>query len=73
MLGVATRAALLNYMHRWRPDLVPEPINWTGLLGAVRRAQVPEDFLAAEERAQTPQDRDPFATWGREAVQFLRN
>jgi antitoxin VapB len=39
------------------------PPDWEGFLAAIRRANVPDDFLDAAERAQEPQNRDPFDGW----------
>lgn len=37
------------------------PATWDGFFTALRGAKVPEDFLGAEERAQSAQNRDPLA------------
>ncbi len=39
------------------------PADWEGFFAALRIADVPADFLAAAERDQAGQDRDPFAEW----------
>ena len=40
------------------------PADWTGFLQAVEAAEVPADFLDAEERRQTAQTRDPLQDIG---------
>ncbi|OFA04274.1 antitoxin [Duganella sp. HH101] len=37
--------------------------NWDSFFAAVKRANVPADFLSPEERRQGVQERDPFAGW----------
>jgi antitoxin VapB len=36
------------------------PSNWDGFFEALKGADVPKDFLSADERKQAKQDRDPF-------------
>ena len=40
-----------------------KPTPWEGFFAALKDANVPTDFLAAEERRQDAQDRDPFDGW----------
>ncbi|EXI79454.1 MAG: Antitoxin VapB1 [Candidatus Accumulibacter appositus] len=40
-----------------------KPTTWEGFFAALKGANVPADFLAAEERRQDAQDRDPFDGW----------
>jgi len=37
-----------------------KPATWDGFFAALKGADIPADFLSAEERNQPPQDRDPF-------------
>lgn len=37
------------------------PHTWDGLFALYGEAEVPADFMAAADRAQSAQDRDPFA------------
>ena len=37
-----------------------KPATWEGFFAALKGANVPAGFLAAEERRQEAQDRDPF-------------
>ncbi|MBV6323163.1 antitoxin [Duganella violaceipulchra] len=37
------------------------PDNWDSFFDAVKRANIPADFLSPEERRQDVQQRDPFA------------
>lgn len=39
------------------------PATWDGFFEAIKRAEVPSDFLDEKERAQAAQDRDPFEGW----------
>jgi antitoxin VapB len=38
-----------------------KPANWDGFFAVLKGAEIPADFLCAEERNQTPHNRDPFA------------
>jgi antitoxin VapB len=40
-----------------------KPENWDGFLEAINQLGVPEGFLSRAERAQEPQNRDPFGNW----------
>ena len=40
-----------------------KPTTWDGFFAALKDARVPADFLAARERQQNAQDRDPFGGW----------
>ena len=40
-----------------------KPTTWDGFLAALKDANVPADFLAAGDRQQNAQDRDPFGGW----------
>ena len=40
-----------------------KPTTWDGFLAALTDANVPADFLAAGNRQQNAQDRDPFGGW----------
>ena len=40
-----------------------KPDSWDGLFDLYGKEQVPEDFMGAADRNQTPQDRDPFEGW----------
>lgn len=40
-----------------------KPANWDGFFSALKGADVPADFLDAQERNQGTQDRDPFEGW----------
>jgi antitoxin VapB len=40
-----------------------KPTTWEGFFAALKDANVPADFLAAGERQQDGQDRDPFDGW----------
>ena len=40
-----------------------KPTTWDGFLAALTDANVPADFLAAGDRQQNAQDRDPFGEW----------
>jgi len=40
-----------------------KPATWEGFFAALKEAKVPAGFLAAEERRQEAQDRDPFDGW----------
>lgn len=41
-----------------------KPATWDGFFAALKGADVPSDFLDAEERRQAMrEDRDPFAEW----------
>lgn len=40
--------------------LSPKPNSWDGFFTALRRADVPDDFLSEEERNQGQHERDPF-------------
>ena len=40
-----------------------KPADWDGFFSAVQSADVPQDFLSNEERAQNTHDRDPFDGW----------
>ena len=40
-----------------------KPTTWDGFLAALTDANVPADFLAAGDRQQNVQDRDPFDGW----------
>jgi len=37
------------------------PEGWDSLFAAIKDGGVPDDFLSAEDRSQSEQDRDPFA------------
>jgi antitoxin VapB len=37
-----------------------KPTTWDGFFAALKEADIPADFLSAEERNQGTQDRDPF-------------
>ena len=39
------------------------PPNWDGFFAALADADVPDEFLSAQERDQGVADRDPFARW----------
>jgi len=39
------------------------PGNWDGFFAALKQAEVPADFLSAEERRQETPQRDPFDEW----------
>lgn len=39
------------------------PATWDGFFSALKEADVPADFLGAEERRQGAQERDPFESW----------
>ena len=43
--------------------LSARPDNWDGFFAARALADVPDDFLSPEKRAQGFQDRDPFEGW----------
>jgi antitoxin VapB len=40
-----------------------KPDSWSGLFSLYETGEVPEDFMAAADRDQPAQDRDPFANW----------
>ena len=40
-----------------------KPASWDDFFAALKSAEVPPDFLDHTERAQEPQDRDPFEGW----------
>jgi antitoxin VapB len=40
-----------------------KPTTWDGFLAALKDANAPADFLAAGDRQQNAQDRDPFDGW----------
>jgi antitoxin VapB len=40
-----------------------KPADWDGFFSAVQSADVPQDFLSNEERAQNTHDRDPLDGW----------
>jgi antitoxin VapB len=40
-----------------------KPATWDDFFAALDGADVPADFLSAEERNQGPQDRDPLNGW----------
>lgn len=40
-----------------------KPADWDGFFEALKRADVPTEFLGEEERNQGTQDRDPFEWW----------
>ncbi len=40
-----------------------KPATWEGFFAALNDADVPADFLAADERRQDARDRDPFDRW----------
>ncbi len=40
-----------------------KPDSWDGLFALYGRDEIPADFMGADDRAQPPQDRDPFAGW----------
>jgi antitoxin VapB len=40
-----------------------KPATWDDFFAALKGAEVPPDFLDQAERAQEPQDRDPFEDW----------
>jgi antitoxin VapB len=40
-----------------------KPTTWDGFFAALKDASVPADFLAAGDRQQNAQDRDPFDGW----------
>ena len=40
-----------------------KPANWDDFFAALNGANVPTDFLTAEDRQQEQQDRDPFEGW----------
>ena len=40
-----------------------KPTTWDGFFAALKDANVPADFLAAGDRQQNAQDRDPFDGW----------
>ncbi len=40
--------------------LSDKPATWEGFLSALKSAEVPADFLDAQERSQGTQDRDPL-------------
>jgi antitoxin VapB len=44
--------------------LSSRPSTWDGFLVALKGAAVPNDFLGAEDRKQSPQTRDPFEGHG---------
>jgi antitoxin VapB len=39
------------------------PETWDGFFAALKAAEVPPDFLDAQERGQGAQNRDPFEGW----------
>ena len=41
--------------------LSKKPADWDGFLQLLPTLSVDDDFLSAQERQQTPSDRDPFA------------
>ena len=41
-----------------------KPADWDDFFAALKRADVPTDFLADKERNQGTQNRDPFKEWG---------
>ncbi|HEY2051081.1 MAG TPA: type II toxin-antitoxin system VapB family antitoxin [Caulobacteraceae bacterium] len=43
--------------------LSKKPDSWDGLFALYGQGEVAEDFMGPEDRAQPPQDRDPFAGW----------
>lgn len=43
--------------------LSQRPPNWDGFFAALKGAEVPADFLGAEERRQDGPERDPFDGW----------
>lgn len=40
-----------------------KPSNWDGYFAAIRKGDVPDDFLDEADRDQGVHDRDPFADW----------
>lgn len=46
--------------------LSPRPLSWDGFFAALKEADVPADFLDANERAQGSHGRDPFEGWREE-------
>ena len=40
-----------------------KPDSWDDFFAALKGTKVPPDFLDQTERAQQPQDRDPFEGW----------
>jgi antitoxin VapB len=40
-----------------------KPANWDDFFAALKGANVPADFLTAQDRQQAQQDRDPFEGW----------
>lgn len=46
--------------------LSERPTTWDGLFELYDKGNVPESFMAPEDREQPPQDRDPFADWSEE-------
>lgn len=40
-----------------------KPTTWDGFFAALKDANVPADFLAAGDRQQNAQERDPFDGW----------
>lgn len=40
-----------------------KPDSWDGFFDALSQANVPDDFLSASEREQSPTSRDPFKGW----------
>lgn len=40
-----------------------KPADWDSFFAALNSLDVPDGFLGKEERAQGPQDRDPFKDW----------
>jgi antitoxin VapB len=40
-----------------------KPASWDDFFAALKGAEVPPDFLDQTERAEEPQDRDPFDGW----------
>jgi antitoxin VapB len=53
----------------WRDEqtgnvvLSQRPSNWEGFIEALRGLEVPEDFLAPNEREAVDEPRDPFTGW----------
>jgi antitoxin VapB len=40
-----------------------KPSSWDGLFDLYDAGETPDDFMSDADRAQPPQDRDPFAGW----------
>ena len=40
-----------------------KPDSWDGLFELYGKGDVPSDFMGADDRSQSPQERDPFRGW----------